>query len=80
MSPRIAAGDHVYVDPDEPAVDGSMVLFGYGEEAVVRQLVVAGGWRVLRALRDGYPEITVDADNETGLRGVVRFAGRGVGR
>ncbi len=31
MAPRIARGDFVYVDPDEPVVDGSVVLLGYGE-------------------------------------------------
>ena len=38
MAPRIADGDYVYVDPDEPAVHGSVVLFGYGAHAVLRAL------------------------------------------
>ncbi len=78
MAPRISRGDFVYVDPDEPAVDGSVVLFRYGEAAVVRLLVVEGGRRALRALDEGYAEIVVDADNETGIRGVAVFVGRGV--
>ena len=78
MAPRIERGEFVYVDPDEPAVDGSVVLFGYGEAAVVRLLVVEGGRRALRALDEEYAEIVVDADNETGIRGVVMFVGRGV--
>ena len=78
MAPRIERGDFVYVDPDEPAVDGSIVLFGHGEAAVVRLLVVEGGRRALRALDEEYAEIVVDADNETGIRGVVMFVGRGV--
>ena len=77
MAPRIERGDFVYVDPDEPAVDGSIVLFGHGEAAVLRLLVVAeGGRRALRALGEGYPEIVVDADNETGIRGVAVLRGR----
>ena len=76
MAPRIERGDFVYVDPDEPAVHGSIVLFGHGDEAVVRLLVVAkGGRRALRALGEGYPEIVVDADNEAGIRGVVVMRG-----
>ncbi len=43
MAPRISRGDYVYVDPDEPAVDGSVVLFGRGADAVVRRLVVEAG-------------------------------------
>ena len=79
MAPRIRAGDYVYVDPDKPAADGSVVLFGRGADAVVRRLVVeADGRRVLRAARDGYPEIVVDADNEADIRGVAVFAGRAI--
>ena len=79
MEPRIRAGDHLQVDPDKAAVDGSVVLFGRGADAVVRRLVVeADGRRVLRAARDGYPEIAVDADSEAGIRGVAVFAGRAI--
>ena len=38
----------------------------------------ADGRRVLRAARDGYPEIAVDADSEAGIRGVAVFAGRAI--
>ncbi len=78
MGPCIARGDFVWVDPDEPAVDGSVVLFGHGESAVVRLLVAEGGRRVLRALGGDRPGIVVDADNETDIRGVVVFSGRKV--
>ena len=80
MTPRLRAGDYVRVDPDEPAVAGRVVLFGHGEAAVVRLLVEEDGRRVLRALREGYPEVVVDADNETDIRGVVVFSGREVSR
>ena len=33
MVPRISRGDYVYVDPDGPAADGSVVLFGRGADA-----------------------------------------------
>ena len=79
MAPRISRGDYVYVDPDGPAADGSVVLFGRGADAVARLLVAeADGRRVLRAARDGYPEIVVDADNEADIRGVAVFAGRAI--
>ena len=35
MEPRIRAGDYVHVDPDKPAADGGVVLFGRGAAAVV---------------------------------------------
>ena len=78
MAPLIRDRDHVYVDPDERAADGSVVLFGYGEDAVVRLLVVEDGRRVLRVPSGDWPEIAVDEDNETGIRGVVVFRGRKV--
>ena len=74
----MARGDYVYADPDEPAVDGSIVLFGHGEAAVVRLLVGPGGRRVLHALSEGYPEIVVDVDNETDIRGIALCSGPGV--
>ena len=66
------------MDTDKPVVDGSVVLFGRGEAAVVGMLVVEDGRRMLRAVRGGYPELVVDADNEADIRGLVVFAGRAI--
>ena len=66
MAPRGRAGDYVWVDPDEPAADGRFVAVrdpGRGGETVVRLLV------------ERFPERTVDAGNETDIRGVVVFVG-----
>jgi len=81
MAPRVRAGDYVWVDPDEPAVDGSIVAVrdpARGGETVVRLLVERGGRRTLRALDERLPERTVDAGNETDIRGVVVFVGNTV--
>ena len=81
MAPRVRAGDHVWVDPDEPAADGSLVAVrdpGRGGETVVRLLVERGGRRTLRALDGRFPERTVDAGNETDIRGVVVLVGNTV--
>ena len=67
MAPRVCAGDYVWVDPDEPATDGCLVAVrdpGCGGETVVR-LFVERDARV--------PERTIDAGNETDIRGVVVF-------
>ena len=69
MAPRGRAGDYVWVDPDEPAADGRFVAVrdpGRGGETVVRLLV------------ERFPERTVDAGNETDIRGVVVFVGNTV--
>ena len=81
MAPRVRAGDYVWVDPDEPAVDGSFVAVrdpGRGGETVIRLLVERDGRRTLRALDERCPERTVDAGNETDIRGVVVFVGNTV--
>ena len=81
MAPRVRAGDYVWVDPDEPAVDGSFVAVrdpGRGGETVVRLLVERDGRRALRALDERFPERTVDAGNETDIRGVVVLVGNTV--
>ena len=43
MAPRVRVGDYVWVDPDEPAADGSFVAVrdpGRGGKTVVRLLWV----------------------------------------
>ena len=81
MAPRVRAGDYVWVDPDEPAAHGRLVAVrdpGRGGETVVRLLVERDGRRILRTLDECCPERTVDADNETDIRGVVVFVGNTV--
>ena len=81
MAPRVRAGDYVWVDPDEPAADGRLVAVrdpDRGGETVVRLLIEHGGRRTLRALDTRVPERTVDAGNETDIRGVVVFVGNTV--
>ena len=81
LAPRVRAGDYVWIDPDEPAADGRLVAVrdpGRGGETVVRLLVERDGRRTLRALDGRCPERTVDAGNETDIRGVVVFVGNTV--
>ena len=80
MEPWVREGDHVYVDPDEPASDGRMVALWDAETGTttVRLLVERDGRRVLRALAGHHPERGVDGGNEMDIRGVVVFVGRRV--
>ena len=81
MAPRVRAGDYVWIDPDEPAVDGSFVAVrdpARGGETVVRVLVERGGRRTWRALDARFPERSVDAGNKTDIRGIVVFVGNTV--
>ena len=77
----VRVGDYACVDPDEPASDGNLVAVrdpGRGGETVVRLLVERDGRRTLRALDERCPERTVDAGNETDIRGVVVLVGNAV--
>ena len=80
MAPLFGEGDYIHVDPDRsPAVGRYVAVWdGVPPATTVRLLVEADGRRVLRATRDGYPEIVVDADNEADIRGVAVFAGRAI--
>lgn len=80
MAPRFGDGDYLCVDPDEPAVGGRFVAVrsGANGETDVGLLVEVEGRRPLRALQPGWRERVLDADNETGIPGVVVFAGERV--
>jgi len=81
LAPAVPAGHYAWIDPDEPARDGRLVAVwadGPGSATLVRAYHVEDGARVLRAANPGWPDIVLDRDNETMLRGVVVFAGRGV--
>ena len=59
MAPRVRAGDYVWIDPDEPMSDGSLVAVrdpGRCGETVVRLLIERDGRRILRALDQRCPE------------------------
>ena len=49
-----------------------------GGETVVRLLIERDGRRILRAFDERWPERTVDARNETDIRGVVVLVGNTV--
>ena len=79
-APRVARGDWVWVDPDEPVEPGRLAAAwadGTESATMVRLMVADGGRRVLRALEAGFPDIEVTRDNETMIRGTVVLAGRG---
>ena len=80
-APRVRVGDYVWIDPDEAMAAGRLVAVrdpGRGGETVVRQLVERDGRRILRALDERFPKRTIDAGNETDIRGVVVFVGNEV--
>ena len=77
MEPRFRDGEYVYVDPDEPAVDGCFVGVGDAEDGtmVIRQLRHEHGQMVLRILNPCRVERVLDKDTETMIQGVALFVG-----
>ena len=74
-------GDYVWVKPDKSTAHGRLVEVrdtGRGGETVVRFLVERDGRRLLPALVHCCPEHTIDAGNETDIRGVVVLVENGL--
>ena len=79
MAPLLVRDHWVWVDPDEPMAAGLLVAYEDATGGVsVRRLIEEDGRRILRAAEPAWPDIVVTYDNETDIRGVVVFFGRGV--
>jgi len=81
MEPRFRDGDLVWIDPDEPAVDGCFVgVWDRAEDGTtaIRRYRQRNGRRTLHTLNPCRLDCVIDAENETIIRGVVVFVGSGV--
>lgn len=75
--PSLQEGDLVFVDPDRDAVHGSVVVVRLDDEreATVKQLVVEGSRRFLRAANPAWPDPILQVDGNATICGVVIFKG-----
>ena len=81
LVPLAAAGDFAYVDPDEPVAHGRIVAVradSPGSATLVRPMAVESGRSILRAANLGRSDMDEPRANETMMRAVVVFVGRGV--
>lgn len=71
--PRYHAGEMIFVDPDAEPSDGRYVIarLPTHDEAVLRQLVIDGGRRYLRAINNRWPDAPVEVDDSVALVGVI---------
>ncbi len=72
------AGDYVWVDPDEPAAHGRIVVVradSPGRATPVRRMAVESGRSVPRAANPGFPDIAVTCANETITSGACQGDG-----
>ena len=77
MEPKFHDGDLIYVDPQVPPENGRYVIVRLegAHEAILRQLIVEGGRRYVKALNPDWPDRIVEASDEVAIRGVVVFKG-----
>ncbi len=71
MSPDLRAGDSLLVDRSEAAKSGDLVAVSHEGRTLVRQLVDHGRAVVLRALAEGFEEISAKSRREAKIQGVV---------
>lgn len=75
MSPEFKDGCIIIVDPEGVMNDGSYVLAKHGEEYVFRQLIIADGSYLLKALEQGHE--TIQLPDLSSIEGVIiQQAGR----
>ena len=80
MAPAFRFGDYVWVDPDEPAVEGRFagVRDPRAGKTVIRRIGRADGRLVLRKFNPPRVERVLVGDEETQIEGAVVFVGNGV--
>jgi SOS-response transcriptional repressor LexA len=77
MEPRFHDGDLIFVDPDVTPEHGKLVvvLLQDTNEAVLRQLIIEGDSRYLKALNPDWPKPIIEYGPTATICGVVIFKG-----
>lgn len=75
--PSFHEGDLIFVDPEAPAVHGSLVVVRLDDdmEATFKRLVIEGNKRYLKALNPAWPEQMIEINGNATVCGVVIFKG-----
>lgn len=76
MEPEFEDGNIIIVDPGTSAINGSFVVIDYDNDTTLRQFVIEGEQKILRALNKDYPDAVISGAYR--VRGVViqRSSGR----
>lgn len=66
-------GDYIFVDPERPANNGSLVVVRLEDEqeATFKQLVIEGGKQYLKALNPSWPSRIIEVNGRATICGVV---------
>jgi SOS-response transcriptional repressor LexA len=77
MQPRFQDGDLIFVDPTVTPRNGKFVVVRLDDthEAILKQLIIEGDKRYLKALNPDWPNPIIQLDSTAALCGVVVFKG-----
>jgi SOS-response transcriptional repressor LexA len=77
MQPRFQDGDLIFVDPTVTPRNGKFVVVRLDDthETVLKQLIIEGDKRYLKALNPDWPNPIIQLDSTAALCGVVVFKG-----
>ena len=63
MEPKLTSGSYAFVEFNTPLDNKDIGLFKYENKCIFRKLIVRQDTLILRALKDGIPDIKVNDDN-----------------
>lgn len=75
--PSFVDGDLVFVDPERPAENGSLVVVRLedAKEATFKKLIIEGEHQYLKALNPDWPDPIIQINGDATICGVVIFKG-----
>jgi len=77
MEPRFNQGDHIFIDPEAQAENGSYVVARLDDEnqATFKQLILDGDKKYLKALNPDWPEKFIEINGNCTIIGKVIYQG-----
>lgn len=77
MEPRFNQGDHIFVDPEAQAENGSYVVARLDDEnqATFKQLIIEGGKKFLKAINPNWPNQFIEINGNCTIVGKVIYQG-----
>lgn len=77
MSPKFSPGDHIFVDPEAQAENGSFVVARLDDDnqATFKQLIIDGGMKYLKAINPDWPNKFVEINGNCTIIGKVIYKG-----
>lgn len=77
MTPKFNEGDHIFVDPEAQAINGSYIVARLDDEnqATFKQLILEGNKKYLKAINPDWPEKFIEINGNCTIVGKVIYKG-----